>query len=175
MANTGYIEFEIADAAVSLVDPVAWVTCTERITSAGAGGAPAVAEVAATNLFVLDGSGLAHRAAPRLARHPARPGRAVIALLGAVACSGGCRPLAALAAADARRDPGDRGLRASRPPPAAARRPASPSAIVIGVGAAFALLARYLIWRVSWLGLALVVGRRLARVAGRRPRGPGPS
>lgn len=67
MANTGYIEFEIADAAVSLVDPVAWVTCTERITSAGAGGAPAAAEVAATNLFVLDGSGW------RIALHHASP------------------------------------------------------------------------------------------------------
>ena len=67
MANTGYIEFEIADAAVSLVDPVAWVTCTERITSAGAGGTSAAAEVAATNPFVLDGSGwhiALHHASP---------------------------------------------------------------------------------------------------------------
>ena len=67
MANTGYIEFEIADAAVALADPVAWVTCTERITSAGAGGAPAAAEVAATNLFVLDASGwhiALHHASP---------------------------------------------------------------------------------------------------------------
>jgi ketosteroid isomerase-like protein len=67
LANTGYIEFEIAGAAVALVDPVAWVTLTERITSAGAGGAPAVAEVAATNLFVLDGSGW------RIALHHASP------------------------------------------------------------------------------------------------------
>jgi ketosteroid isomerase-like protein len=57
MANTGYIEFEIAGAAVTRVDPVAWVTCSERITTAGAGGAPAVAEIAATNLFVLETTG----------------------------------------------------------------------------------------------------------------------
>ena len=67
MANTGYIEFEIADVAVTLVDPLAWVTCVERITSAGAEGRQAVAEVAATNLFVLDGSGW------RMALHHASP------------------------------------------------------------------------------------------------------
>jgi ketosteroid isomerase-like protein len=67
MANTGYIEFEIAGAAVTLVDPVAWVTCIERITTAGAGGAPAIAEIAATNLFVLDASGW------RIALHHASP------------------------------------------------------------------------------------------------------
>ena len=67
LANTGYIEFEIAGAAVARVDPVAWVTCTERITTAGAGGTPAVAEIAATNLFVLDASGW------RIALHHASP------------------------------------------------------------------------------------------------------
>jgi ketosteroid isomerase-like protein len=67
MANTGYIEFEIVDPAVARVDPVAWVTCTERITTAGAGGSPAVAEIAATNLFVLDASGW------RIAVHHASP------------------------------------------------------------------------------------------------------
>jgi ketosteroid isomerase-like protein len=67
MAHTGYIEFEIAGAAVARVDPVAWVTCTERITTGGAGGAPAVAEIAATNLFVLDASGW------RIALHHASP------------------------------------------------------------------------------------------------------
>jgi ketosteroid isomerase-like protein len=67
MANTGYIEFEIAGAAVSRADPVAWVTCIERITTAGAGGASAVAEIAATNLFLLDASGW------RIALHHASP------------------------------------------------------------------------------------------------------
>ena len=67
MANTGYIEFEIAEPVVALVDPVAWVTCIERLTSAGPGGAPAVAEVAATNLFVLDATGW------RIALHHASP------------------------------------------------------------------------------------------------------
>ena len=67
MANTGYIEFEIAGAAVTRVDPVAWVTCSERITTAGAGGAPAVAEIAATNLFVLETTGW------RIALHHASP------------------------------------------------------------------------------------------------------
>jgi hypothetical protein len=68
MSATGYIEFEIADAVVSILDPVAWVTCVERITSAvGEGGQTAVAEVAATNLFVLDGTGW------HLALHHASP------------------------------------------------------------------------------------------------------
>jgi ketosteroid isomerase-like protein len=75
MSHTGYIEFEIADAAVSLADPIAWVTCVERITSAGGGGGePAVAEVAATNLFVLDGSGwhiALHHASPIVRLAPA--------------------------------------------------------------------------------------------------------
>lgn len=56
LANTGYIEFEIVDVEVTVNDPVAWVTCTERITSA-AGENAAAAEVAATNLFVLDATG----------------------------------------------------------------------------------------------------------------------
>ena len=47
--------------------PVAWVTCSERITTAGAGGAPAVAEIAATNLFVLETTGW------RIALHHASP------------------------------------------------------------------------------------------------------
>lgn len=68
MSATGYIEFEVADAVVTVMDPVAWVTCVERITSAvGEGGQTAVAEVAATNLFVLDGSGW------HLALHHASP------------------------------------------------------------------------------------------------------
>ena len=74
MANTGYIEFEIADAVVALADPVAWVTCTERITSAGGGATPAVAEVAATNLFVLDETGwhiALHHASPVIRPAPA--------------------------------------------------------------------------------------------------------
>lgn len=74
MANTGYIEFEIADTEVSLVDPVAWVTCIERITSAGSGGTPSVAEVAATNVFVLDATGwhlVLHHASPVIRPAPA--------------------------------------------------------------------------------------------------------
>ncbi len=67
MANTGYIEFEIADVEVTLVDPLAWVTCVERITSAAGEGRHVVAEVAATNLFVLDATGW------RLALHHASP------------------------------------------------------------------------------------------------------
>jgi ketosteroid isomerase-like protein len=67
MANTGYIEFEIADVEVTLMDPLAWVTCVERITSAAGEGRRAVAEVAATNLFVLDATGW------RLALHHASP------------------------------------------------------------------------------------------------------
>jgi len=74
MANTGYIEFEIADTAVTLADPVAWVTCTERITSAAGAGSPAVAEVAATNVFVLGATGwhlVLHHASPVIRPAPA--------------------------------------------------------------------------------------------------------
>lgn len=68
LANTGYIEFEIVDVEVTVNDPVAWVTCVERITSAaGEGGETAAAEVAATNLFVLDSTGW------RIALHHASP------------------------------------------------------------------------------------------------------
>lgn len=68
MDATGYIEFEIAETRVAVVDPVAWVTCVERITSAtGEGGGPAVAEVAATNVFVLGTDGW------RIALHHASP------------------------------------------------------------------------------------------------------
>jgi len=57
MSHTGYIEFEIDDVNVVVQDPVAWVTCVERITSSTGEGATAVAEVAATNVFVLDATG----------------------------------------------------------------------------------------------------------------------
>ena len=48
------------------------------------------------------------------------------------------------------------------------------AAIVIGVGLAFALLARFLIGRIPWFGIALLVARRAAAPrAGRRgPEGP---
>ena len=67
MSHTGYIEFEIADVNVVVQDPVAWVSCVERITSATGEGTTAVAEVAATNVFVLDGGGwrlVVHHASP---------------------------------------------------------------------------------------------------------------
>ncbi len=68
LANTGYMEVEIADVEVTVNDPVAWVTCVERVTAAaGGGGDTAVAEVAATNLFVLDSTGW------RIALHHASP------------------------------------------------------------------------------------------------------
>ncbi len=67
MSHTGYIEFEIADVEVVVQDPVAWVSCVERITSATEEGGTAVAEVAATNVFVLDAGGW------RLAVHHASP------------------------------------------------------------------------------------------------------
>lgn len=67
LANTGYIEFEIVEEEVTVNDPVAWVTCVERITSAAGEGSRAAAEVAATNLFVLDSTGW------RIALHHASP------------------------------------------------------------------------------------------------------
>jgi ketosteroid isomerase-like protein len=78
LANTSYIEFEIAEPHVEVSDPIAWVTCVERITSAGAaGGGSTVAEVAATNLFVLDASGwrlLLHHASPIIRSAPMEAG-----------------------------------------------------------------------------------------------------
>lgn len=60
---TPYIEIEVADIAVWVEDPMAWVTCTERVT--GADGD--IAEVAATNAFVLGPDGwrmVLHHASP---------------------------------------------------------------------------------------------------------------
>jgi ketosteroid isomerase-like protein len=67
MSHTSYIEFEIADVHVVVQDPVAWVSCVERITSSTGEGTPAIAEVAATNVFVLDATGwrlMVHHASP---------------------------------------------------------------------------------------------------------------
>lgn len=52
--------------------------------------------------------------------------------------------------------------------------PGALAAIVIGVGLGFALLARVLIARIPYLGIALFVARRVARGVGRRggPGGP---
>jgi SnoaL-like protein len=60
---TPYIEFEVADVVVWVEDPMAWVTCVERVT--GADGE--AAEVAATNAFVLGAGGwrmVLHHASP---------------------------------------------------------------------------------------------------------------
>jgi hypothetical protein len=54
---------------------------------------------------------------------------------------------------------------------AAAGSPPSPgllAAIVVGVGVAFALLARFLIGRIPWLGVALFAARRISRWRSRR-------
>ena len=154
------------------------MTCIERITSAGAGGAPAVAEIAATNLFVLDASGwriALHHASPVVRPGPGRgvAGAAggqertvdlllrrlttyaalAAGLLGAILALIGCA-IAAIAGS--------------------APSPGVLAAVVIGVGLAFALLARFLILRIPWFGIALLVARRVAaRRAGRRgPEGP---
>jgi hypothetical protein len=52
--------------------------------------------------------------------------------------------------------------------------PAVLAAVVIGVGLAFALLARFLIRRIPWFGVAALIARRAAaRRSGRRgPSGP---
>jgi ketosteroid isomerase-like protein len=66
LSHTSYIEFEIVEPRVEMIDPVAWVTCVERITTV-AGGGQTVSEVAATNLFVIDGDGwhlLLHHGSP---------------------------------------------------------------------------------------------------------------
>ena len=67
LTNTGYLEFEIVDVEVTVNDPVAWVTCVERITTAADEGPGTAAEVAATNLFVLERTGW------RIALHHASP------------------------------------------------------------------------------------------------------
>ncbi|HSJ73735.1 MAG TPA: hypothetical protein VK904_05410 [Miltoncostaeaceae bacterium] len=49
--------------------------------------------------------------------------------------------------------------------------PGALAAIVLGVGLAFALLARFLIRRIPWFGVAMLVARR---AADRRPGRRGP-
>jgi ketosteroid isomerase-like protein len=64
---TAYIEFEIAGVEVRMDDPAAWVTCTERVT----GPDGRVAEMAATNVFVLGQDGwrmVLHHASPVVRR-----------------------------------------------------------------------------------------------------------
>jgi ketosteroid isomerase-like protein len=71
LGATGYIELEVVDPLVEVRDPVAWVTCVERISSAGPGGR-GTADVAATNVFVLGAEGwrmVLHHASP-LVRPP---------------------------------------------------------------------------------------------------------
>ena len=73
MQSTSYIEFDIDEERVEVADPVAWVTCVERITSSSPDG-PTVAEVAATNVFVLDATGwhlALHHASPVIRPAPA--------------------------------------------------------------------------------------------------------
>lgn len=73
LAGTGYIEFDVEVLGVSVEDPFAWVTCVERVR-AGAGGAPTgMAEVAATNAFVLGPHGwrmVLHHASPMVRPAP---------------------------------------------------------------------------------------------------------
>lgn len=67
MAATARFDLEVDEVQVTVQDPVAWVTCVERIAASGASGTPAVAEVAATNVFVLGATGwrlVLHHASP---------------------------------------------------------------------------------------------------------------
>ena len=66
VTNTEYIEFQIEDAVVRLEDPVAWVSCVERVTSSTPAGR-VEGRMAALNLFVLT------RAGWRLRLHHASP------------------------------------------------------------------------------------------------------
>jgi hypothetical protein len=63
IAATAHIEFEVGEVEVRLEDPVAWVTCVERVT----GPDGQTAEIAATNGFVLGTRGwrmVLHHASP---------------------------------------------------------------------------------------------------------------
>jgi SnoaL-like protein len=60
---TSYIEFEVSGIDVWVEDPIAWVTCLERVT----GPDSQTAEVAATNIFFLGSDGwrlILHHASP---------------------------------------------------------------------------------------------------------------
>ena len=72
--STGYIEFEIADAEVTIADPVAWVTCTEVITSAAGAGSVERGRGGRDQPLPARGHRLAAGPAPRLAGHPTRSG-----------------------------------------------------------------------------------------------------
>jgi ketosteroid isomerase-like protein len=56
MSGTGPIAIDVEVIEVVICDPVAWVTCVERVRAAGA-PADHASEVAATNMFVLDAQG----------------------------------------------------------------------------------------------------------------------
>jgi ketosteroid isomerase-like protein len=66
VTNTEYLEFEIVRPIVTTEDPVAWVACTEMVTS-GAQGNQVHGQMAALNLFVLTRQGW------RLRLHQASP------------------------------------------------------------------------------------------------------
>jgi ketosteroid isomerase-like protein len=66
LSNIDYIEFEVLDLNVSVEDPVAMVTCVERVSST-AGSGRATLDVCATNIFVLSSEGwklVLHHASP---------------------------------------------------------------------------------------------------------------
>lgn len=68
IAHTSYVEFELGEVRIEVADPVAWVTCVERLTTAGRRESTAhVAEIAATNVFMLTRTGwrlVLHHASP---------------------------------------------------------------------------------------------------------------
>jgi ketosteroid isomerase-like protein len=66
LSNIDYIEFEVVDLNVTVEDPVAMVTCVERVSST-AGTGRATLDVCATNVFVLSSDGwklVLHHASP---------------------------------------------------------------------------------------------------------------
>ena len=66
LSNIDYIEFEVLDVTVSVEDPVAMVTCVERVSST-TGSGRATLDVCATNVFVLSTGGwklILHHASP---------------------------------------------------------------------------------------------------------------
>lgn len=66
MFGSGEILLDVEIVSVGVEDPVAWVTCVERMSSVGHGGR-AGPQVVSTNTFVLDERGwrmLLHHASP---------------------------------------------------------------------------------------------------------------
>lgn len=68
LAGAQYIEVDVTDVRVEVEDPIAWVTCVERVVAPGPAGS-GMSELSAVNVFALGPTGwrmVLHQASPVL-------------------------------------------------------------------------------------------------------------